>query len=823
MTQVKLGLSRQSKASTKINSLPSPSLKPQVGKIYGVVTTENTPTKELFEAAGGYNGIGSVFYRLYNTSKDTQENIENIPNSVAFPLFPQVQNIPLVGELVYLIDLPSPVSLINPRKNTPSGNQKYYIPINVWNNVQQNSLPSSDQTSLGSTFVENPLIKSLIPYQGDYIIQGRQGSALRFSTTSRPATTPNEWSKTGNEDDPITILTNGLKFERNKQFYVERINKDDSALYLTSTQTIPLDTDKKGVLNNLTNPKNVSDYINSQAILNADRVVLNSKKDEVMIFAETNIEINTNNVINLNADTRVHLNTDSVFLGRYDPNALPQPLLLGKETIKLFSHLITSLNSLAGTLSKVISTPQGSPILDLNAAGTSLTADLSTAADLLKRIPSTRIFIAPDNAIQTNNRNPASTNEEFQIIQTSYRSPIEQTVEETETPPTPPNVELKEEKVCPINFQSTFGSGDPDFKDDPNTVNLLRQKVQELVTCIKQNQNNANVKSIRIEIQGGESQVPNQEGYETVGSLANARRDNLINYLRKSLQSSLNIIPNIISLDFVLGNTPWTSQRFLDKNNKIPNPKFIPKDDQRFTNEQFVIATVVVTKEVTTSTTTTTTTVPPLPQICKFAIQPERGLVGNKNNNFITYNNTFDVKNIPDGKKIKITFATYLIPDLMIVEAGNNVYNTGWIGENYTYSSLLATILGNAYNGKPPLPFPQDIESMTKEEATEIWGKVQDDYLKEELSHVLTNVNWNRNTINQIRQINWYKFKNNPIQSKRFIPQEESPIPSINVNDLRGYPGDTITIIKNSSFESINIKIYSPLGSTQWDLVGRCE
>ena len=94
MTQVKLGLSRQSKASTRISSLPTPSLKPQVGKIYGVVTTENTPTKELFEAAGGYNGIGSVFYRLYNTSKDTQESIENIPNSVAFPLFPQVQNIP---------------------------------------------------------------------------------------------------------------------------------------------------------------------------------------------------------------------------------------------------------------------------------------------------------------------------------------------------------------------------------------------------------------------------------------------------------------------------------------------------------------------------------------------------------------------------------------------------------------------------------------------------------------------------------------------------------------------------------------------------------
>ena len=335
MAQTKLGLSRQSKASTRISSLPLPSLKPQVGKIYGVVTTENTPTKELFESVGGYGGIGTVFYRLYNTSKDTQENIENIPNSFAFPLFPQVQNTPLIGELVYLIDLPGPTSLISPRKSTPSGNQKYYIPINIWNSVQQNSLPSSDQTRLGSTFTENDFVKHLIPYEGDYIIQGRQGGALRFSTTSRPATTPNEWSNTGNEEDPITILTNGLKFERNKQFYVERINKDDSSLYLTSTQTIPLNTDKKGILNNWTNPKNVSDYIDSQAILNANRVILNSKKDEVMIFATTNVEINTKNVINLNADERVHLNSDSVLF----------ELILRTLAIKLFIPLYLFISS----------------------------------------------------------------------------------------------------------------------------------------------------------------------------------------------------------------------------------------------------------------------------------------------------------------------------------------------------------------------------------------------------------------------------------------------------------------------------------------------
>jgi hypothetical protein len=806
--------------------------KPQIGRVYGVVTTENTPSEKQFKRAGGFNGIGSIFYLDYDGAKNITGAGDDFWDQckIAKPLSPQFQYYPILGELVTIQDLPSSDSQIS---LDSASSQKYYSNvINIWNNQQQNSQPGDPSDLLGITFRENSLIRNLIPFEGDNILQGRQGSALRFSTTSRPTTTSNEWSKTGNEDDPITILTNGLKFERNKQFYVERINKDDSSLYLTSTQTIPLDTDKKGILNNWTNPKNVSDYINSQAILNADRVILNSKKDEVMIFAETNVEINTKNVINLNADTRVHLNTDSVFLGRYDPNALPQPLLLGRETIVLFTHFIKTLNKLAKSFSEAISTPQGSPIINLNTAGTELFANLSTAADLLKKIPSTKIFIAPDNAIQTNNQIPTSTNEEFQIIQTSYRSPIEetveQTVEETETPPTPPNVELKEEKVCPINFQSTFGSGDPDFKDDPNTVNLLRQKVQELVTCIKQNQNNANVKSIRIEVQGGESQVPNQEEYEIVGSLANARRDNLINYLRKSLQSYLNIIPNITSLDYVLGTTPWTSQRFLDKAETKPNPKFIPKDDQRFTDEQFVTVTVIVTKEVTTSTTTTTTTAPPLPQICKFAIDAKQGLVGSKNNNFITYENIFDVKNIPNGNKIKITFGPRQVPDLMIVEAGNKVYNTGWIGGDITFSSLLATVLGNAYNGRPPLPFPQDIEPWAVEEAIEYWKYIDEkgsndyDKLKDNMSYVLTNVNWNRSVVNQIKQITWYNFKTNPIK-KNTIPREKDEIKDKNGNDLRGFFGDTITIIKDSSFESVKIKIYSPLGTTVWDLVGRCE
>jgi hypothetical protein len=367
----------------------TPSQKSQVGRVYGVVTTENTPTPEMFDKVGGYNGVGTIFYLNYDPGRKITGSIDNnFLNTClkAKPLSPQDQYYPVVGELVLIEEGPSPLFQAN--KNTQ---QKYYSLINLWNNPQQNAQPANSDASLGITFYENPDVRPLIPYEGDNILGGRQGSSLRFSSTTRGVTPANEWSEIGGEYDPITILTNGLKFNPSQNYYIEQINQDSSSIYLTSTQKIPLITDKTGVLNNLTNPLNTPDYINSQIILNSDRVVLNSKKDEVMIFAKTNIEINTKNVINLNADERVHLNANTVFLGPYTTTA-PQPVLLGWETYKVFDHLIKTLSKLSSQLSSVVSTQEGSAIIGLQVAGKELSNNIKELNKLLKNIPSKKVF-----------------------------------------------------------------------------------------------------------------------------------------------------------------------------------------------------------------------------------------------------------------------------------------------------------------------------------------------------------------------------------------------------------------------------------------------
>ena len=365
---------------------------PVAGRVYGIVTTENTPTKAMFEKVGGFNAIGTIFYRDYNESIGTIGRIDDAflnECKIAKPLSSQIANYPVLGELINIIDLPSPATQISPSSTSP-----YYTLINLWNSVQQNAQPANDTANLGITFVENSNVRSLLPFEGDYIVQGRQGGSIRFSSTTKLHSDSNEWSSIGNEDSPITIITNGLKFDPKKSYYVEQINKDDSSLYLTSTQQLPLQTDKTGNLNPLTNPIDTSKYFNAQAILNSDRVVLNAKRDEIMLFAKTNIELNTKNIINLNADERVHLNSSTVFLGTVN-NSLPtEPLVLGDKLNTLLENLLDSLYNFGTSLSTVVGSPEGAPAMDINSAAESLLNDIDRINNNLEGILSQQNFTA---------------------------------------------------------------------------------------------------------------------------------------------------------------------------------------------------------------------------------------------------------------------------------------------------------------------------------------------------------------------------------------------------------------------------------------------
>jgi hypothetical protein len=372
----------------------------QIGKVYGIITTENTPTKELFESNNKWNGVGTVFYLPYEKSKYF-DNVDLNQCQIALPLDSNFRKYPLVGELIYIIDAPSPIS-----QAVGQSFQKYYInTVNIWNNIQQNS-PSGD--FLGKTFIEKNDIRNILSFEGDIITQGRKGNGIRFGSTVKSYSNLNEWSNLGEDGDPITIMVNGYITTDTGSLSpnIEEINKENTSLYLTSTQKLPL---KPGVsiINPRVNTIKPGNYNSSQLIANSDRIILNAKKDEVLLFAKGNIEISTDNIININAGKIIHLHTEPraidssttvasrILLGTKPDGTYPtEPVLLGSKTHDFLLDLLNALTSLAGSLSSAtVPTSEGAVcVVDCNIAGEQLLADVDILIDKLETITSNKVY-----------------------------------------------------------------------------------------------------------------------------------------------------------------------------------------------------------------------------------------------------------------------------------------------------------------------------------------------------------------------------------------------------------------------------------------------
>jgi len=368
----------------------------QIGKVFGIVLNENTPNKKAFELAGGYSGIGTIFYLDYETSKNySAEGIDFKQCAMAIPLDANIKNYPLIGELVLIVDGPSS----NSQLYSGAGRKYYSSTFNLWNNPQQNAPVSIGE---GKTFVETADIRPLEPFEGDFIIQGRKGNGLRFGSTVKLNSNLNEWSNVGNDGDPITILVNGYVTTDtgSNAPNIEEINKEKSSIYLTTSQKLPLNP-AATITNPISNPIQPNHYNYPQLIMNSDRITLNAKKDEVLIYGATNISLSSDNIININAGRYIHLHIDQknpnsqILLGTNKNGTIPtEPVLLGGKTHDLLLEMLNALTTLAGFLSSAtVSTTEGAiAVVDCNMAGEQLFNDVSTLIGRLETITSDKVY-----------------------------------------------------------------------------------------------------------------------------------------------------------------------------------------------------------------------------------------------------------------------------------------------------------------------------------------------------------------------------------------------------------------------------------------------
>lgn len=215
------------------------------------------------------------------------------------PASANIKQIPLVGEIVLIYKTFNQAS--TPVKKRDAW---YYLTtLNIQSTIHANVLPGLSNSQITDTEIDTAkpgktfqfkTVSPLQPYEGDLLLEGRFGNSIRFGNTVKSGgiysvSTPWTGEQSSNQPDPIIILANGQKNLPNKQFVVEDIQQDAASIYLTSTQKL-----SAFKLNNtIQRSASESSYSNSQLIGTADRIVLKSKSDVIVLDSKQAIELNT--------------------------------------------------------------------------------------------------------------------------------------------------------------------------------------------------------------------------------------------------------------------------------------------------------------------------------------------------------------------------------------------------------------------------------------------------------------------------------------------------------------------------------------------------
>ena len=364
------------KIPTGLNSSDSNNTNPEVSKQiiavrvkFVLLNGEKTPI--TWKKYGEYAGMGGILFEEINNPGNS--DLESL--SYAKPLYSNLKFIPTVNEIVYVIFLPNS----NTSTNITGGKQYYYFPsVNIWNSIHHNALPnslankptnatkykateagveiSSDTTSneinLGITFKERNNIKNLQPFEGDILLEGRWGNTIRLGSTVNESSPPNPWSDSGVNGEPLIIIKNGQTKENNDPWFpqVENINSDKSSIYLTSNQKIPIEGISTNYNSYDTPPINPNEFTGEQVLINSGRLFFNAKHDSILLSANTSINLNTLDSVNIDTSNKFVVNTKEVYLGSKDAT---EPIILGDKFLADFQKLLQELLSLSSALPTV--------------------------------------------------------------------------------------------------------------------------------------------------------------------------------------------------------------------------------------------------------------------------------------------------------------------------------------------------------------------------------------------------------------------------------------------------------------------------------------
>ena len=340
-----------------------------IGRVIEILLDSDSEEAKKFD---GPDCVGMILYRPIDSSVDTSESGEEVYTGRAYPFNPNFTTYPLKNEIVYIIK--------GPDKDLEDGGKNdidyYTTVVNLWNHphinlypVYSQGDPSSVNVGEGMDYLSN--IAPIQPYPGDTLIQGRLGTSIRLSGGQ---SNKNPFATDENKNKPFMIFSNGITNKNEKEngydFINENIDEDPSSLYLTSNQIIPitLANSKRESYDDI--PDDTTAYKESQLIGNADRIVLNARKNDILLSSQNSIGLNSNTV-NIDGEDYLCLDASKIFIGsqaRIASGAAKQPIVLGHELENFLRQLIGELGRMSRAMGSAKG-DRGGPLPVLNKTG----------------------------------------------------------------------------------------------------------------------------------------------------------------------------------------------------------------------------------------------------------------------------------------------------------------------------------------------------------------------------------------------------------------------------------------------------------------------
>lgn len=273
----------------------------QIGRVKSIVLGPyKGNTKEIDPDYGSPNDIGKIRYELLYSSLSTSKS--QAVSEPAYPMSGFLKQYPSVSEIVLII--------VGPSRKLNDGSDKqqqyYFPPFALWGSSNHNAFPNLDELAdyynnyvnkpgysgnatsgslpLGYTLQEKD-VKNLRPFEGDIILQSRFGQSIRFGSTVPVMKDFNTWSQSGNNGSPITIITNSQGERKTITPFdpiVEDINRDGSAIWMTSTQQVNLQDINSFPLNSFGTGINpiVQNVVKLQQLPTSDETISAQFQDE---------------------------------------------------------------------------------------------------------------------------------------------------------------------------------------------------------------------------------------------------------------------------------------------------------------------------------------------------------------------------------------------------------------------------------------------------------------------------------------------------------------------------------------------------------------